>query len=449
MTLADVASTARARALADEMYELIRRLYPICRSITGNGVRETLRIVQEHITLTVHEIPTGTPVFDWTVPREWNVRDVYIKDPRGERVLDFARSNLHVVGYSAPIHDTFPLGELKKHVFTLPDRPDWIPYRTSYYTESWGLCMSHRQLQELREDEYEVCIDSTLQDGSLTLAECRVPGKRPEEILVSSHICHPSLCNDNLSGVALSTFLAKTVETLSPRYSYRFLFVPGTIGPITWLCLNRDRIPDIKHGLVLAGVGDAGQCTYKKSRRGNTDIDRAMQHVLAHSGSTHEILEFSPYGYDERQYGSPAFDLPIGCFMRTPFGRYPQYHTSADDLTFVRPESLADSFVQCMTAFSVLENDQRFMNLKPECEPQLGRRGLYNFIGGTPEGETARMALLWVLNLSDGHHSLLDITERSGMPFAAIHNAASLLQTQGLLAEHFPDPCPDHPLGSR
>jgi aminopeptidase-like protein len=419
-----------------EMYRLITELYPICRSITGDGVRRTLQIIQRHIPLAVHEVPSGTTVFDWTVPKEWNIKDAYIKNARGERVVDFQQSNLHVVSYSVPVKKRMSLTALKPHLFTLPEHPEWIPYRTSYYTESWGFCLSHKQFSQLREDEeYEVCIDSSLTDGSLTYGEYYLPGEQTDEILLSCHICHPSLCNDNLSGIALVTFLAKYLGTLPRRYSYRFLFIPGTIGSITWLCMNEAQVARIKHGLVVAGVGDRGPFTYKKSRRGDAEIDQAASHVLKHAGGRNSVIDFFPYGYDERQFCSPAFNLPIGCVMRTPFGQYPEYHTSADNLDFVSPASLADSFSKCVSIFAVLENNRVYVNQNPKCEPQLGKRGIYRAVGGQVGEKSSELAMLWVLNFSDGTHSLLDIAERSGVKFEVIHHVANILVHHDLIKE--------------
>jgi len=418
-----------------EMYLLISDLYPICRSITGDGVGETLDMLKEHIPLETGQVPTGTEVFDWTVPKEWNIRDAYVKNSRGEKIIDFRRSNLHVMGYSIPVAARMPLHKLKEHLFTLPDRPDWIPYLTSYYNETWGFCLSHGQYVKLEEDEYEVCIDASLKEGYLTYGECYLQGQSDDEVLISTHVCHPSLCNDNLSGVALSTFLAKYLSRIPLRYSYRFLFVPGTIGSITWLSLNETCIHRIKHGLVLSGVGDSGRATYKKSRQGNAEIDRAVIHVLRHSGQDYEVMDFSPYGYDERQYCSPGLNLPVGCLMRTPHGRYPEYHTSADDLSFVKPEHLADSFQKCLSVIGILENNRTYVNQQPKCEPQLGKRGLYRSIGGSSDGATNQLAMLWVLNLSDGNHSLLDIAERADLEFSVIKNAAEALENHGLLKE--------------
>jgi len=433
--LSSLRSMLETSSLGDEIYSLIRELYPICRSITGEGFRETLARIQKEIPLDVHEVPSGTQVFDWTVPKEWNIRDACVKNSLGERIIDFKKHNLHVVNYSVPVHRKMSLAELRTHLHTLPDQPDWIPYRTSYYKESWGFCLSHNQLQAMREDEYEVCIDSALENGSLTYGQCYLRGQSSAEVLISCHACHPSLCNDNLSSVAMATFLAKYLGQAQLRYSYRFLFIPGTIGAITWLSQNEDHLDAIQHGLVLTCVGDRGHITYKKSRRGDADIDRAMAHVLKHSGRRYDIENFSPYGYDERQYCSPGFNLPVGCFMRTPHRKFLEYHSSADNLELMDPASLAHSLMTCLSAFYVLENNRWYCNQNPKCEPQLGRRGLYRAMGGDRGQKLQEAAMLWVLNQSDGEHTLLDIAERAGLAFDTVHDAASLLLRHGLLKE--------------
>jgi aminopeptidase-like protein len=434
VNICDLRMSLQVDTVGREMYQFISDLYPICRSITGNGFRETLHNIQRHMSLEIHEIATGSQVFDWTVPKEWNIRDAYVKNSRGERIIDFRKSNLHVVNYSVPIRKKMSLSELKEHLFTLPDHPDWIPYRTSYYKESWGFCLSHKQWLALADEEYEVYIDASLENGHLTYGECYFQGNELNEVLISCHACHPSLCNDNLSGIALAVFLAKYLHSLPLRYSYRFLFIPGTIGSITWLCLNEHQASKIKHGLVLANVGDSGNSTYKKSRRSDAEIDRAAIHILKHSGEDYEIVDFSPYGYDERQFCSPAFNLPVGCLMRTPHGCFPEYHTSADNLDLIQPSYLANSFLKCLSVLSVLENNLTYINKNPKCEPQLGKRGLYRAIGG-PEGDVDELAMLWVLNLSDGSHSLLDIATQSGYPFEMIKRAANVLQEHSLLKE--------------
>jgi aminopeptidase-like protein len=423
-------------ALGAAMYRLITELYPICRSITGEGVRDTLRILQRQIPLVIHEVPSGTPVFDWIVPQEWNIRDAYVKNDHGQRVVDFRQSNLHVISYSRPVRQKMSLDELRKHLVTLPEQPDWIPYRTTYYSDNWGFCISHRQMEAMTEGEYEVCIDSSLTEGSLTYGELLIPGESAEEVLISCHICHPSLCNDNLSGIALVTQLAaQLLSKNARRYSYRFLFIPGTIGSITWLALNEAMAERIRHGLVVTCVGDGGPFTYKKSRRGDAEIDRAVAHVLGHSGAEFAIQEFFPYGYDERQYCSPGFDLAVGCLMRSPHGSFPQYHTSADNLEFVRPEFLKESLDQYLDVIEVLENNRTYINLNPKCEPQLGKRGLYQAIGGDSEAAKKQLAMLWVLNQSDGRHSLLDIAIKSNLQFSTVRSVGSLLVQHGLLKE--------------
>ena len=417
------------------MYELVTELFPICRSITGDGVRESLAILNRHIPLAIHEVPSGTRVFDWTVPKEWNIRGAYIKDGTGKAVLDFKNSNLHVLNYSTPVNTRISLHELKKHLYTIPEHPEWIPYRTSYYHENWGFCLSHNKLLELCEGEYEAVIDASLKDGYLAYGEYYLKGNTDAEVLISAHICHPSLANDNLSGLTLAVALAKRLSGLSLKYSYRFLFSPGTIGPITWLSLNEAQTSHIKHGLVLTCVGDPGKFTYKKTRRGDTEIDRAVIQALRDGGDPFEICDFSPYGYDERQFCSPGFNLPVGCFMRTPHGQYPEYHTSADDLSLVRPEFLDSSFLKCWTVLQILEQNATYLNLNPKCEPQLGKRGLYGEIGGQTDGKLRELAMLWVLNLSDGIHSLLDIAEKSAMEFSTIRDAADALVKHNLLEE--------------
>jgi aminopeptidase-like protein len=420
--------------VGEEMHRLVGDLYPLCRSITGDGVRETLRRVGRLLPLTVHEVPSGTRVFDWVVPPEWNIRDAWVKNSRGERVIDFRRSNLHVVSYSVPVRARLSLAELKPHLHTLPEQADWVPYRTSYYEKSWGFCLSHRDLVALPEDEYEVCIDATLEPGNLTYGECVLPGSTAEEMLISCHVCHPSLCNDNLSGVVVAAFLGRALAARPHRYTYRFVFIPGTIGSITWLAHNEAGVERIRHGLVLSCLGDGGRPTYKKSRRGDAEIDRVVRHVLAARGPDHVILDFAPWGYDERQYCSPGFDLPVGCLMRTPHGTFPEYHTSADDLDFVRPAALADSLALCERIVGVLEANRTYASCNPKCEPQLGRRGLYGVLGGTARS-AAELAMLWILNLADGRHDLLAVAERSGLAFTVVAETAERLVDHGLLRE--------------
>lgn len=425
----DVADVGR------EMHAFARELYPICRSITGNGIRKTLEIISQRIPLQQVEVPTGTEVFDWVVPKEWNIQDAYIANASGTRLIELRNSSLHVMSYSVALHRKMSFQELRPHLFTIPEHPTWIPYRTSYYKEDWGLCLSHDQLMQMDEEsEYDVCIDSSLESGNLTYGECFLPGQSPEEILVSCHACHPSLANDNLSGLSVATFLAAYLAEQELYYSYRFVFIPGTIGAITWLHQNRNAVDRIRHGLVLTCLGDAGGFHYKKSRRGNAEVDRAVAIALRDQSEPAESLEFSPYGYDERQYCSPGFNLPVGCLMRSVWGTFPEYHTSADNLEFLRSDKLEGSLRLCLQIFDILENNRRYRNLNPYCEPQLGKRDLYCHTGGGQSIAEEIHARLWVLNLSDGEHSLLDIAQRSGLAFSLVRDAAELLQARGLLA---------------
>jgi aminopeptidase-like protein len=420
-------------AAGERMFALIEQLFPICRSITGNGVRETLAYVRERIPLETQEIPTGTPVFDWTIPNEWNIRDAWIKNAAGDKVVDFQRSNLHVVNYSAPVHKKMTLSELRPHLHTLPERPDDIPYRTSYYNPTWGFCLSQRDLEGLPEGEYEVCIDSTLAAGSLTYGECVLPGKREEEILISCHVCHPSLANDNLSGVALTAALGEWLLSVEHEYTYRLLFIPGTIGSIAWLSRNEHQVHKVRHGLVVACVGDGGKFHYKHSRRGNAAIDRAVVRVFAERGVDLQVRDFTPYGYDERQYCSPGFNLPVGSLTRTPHGQFPEYHTSADNLKFITPAALGHSLAMYLAVLEELESSRKYLNQNPHCEPQLGKRGLYRALGGFAEAGQLELAMLWVLNQSDGEHSLADIAEQSQLSREVIDRAAELLTQSDLL----------------
>jgi aminopeptidase-like protein len=420
-------------AAGDRMHAFMTELFPLCRSITGEGLRSTLRAIGKRVPIEITEVPTGTEVFDWVVPKEWNIRDAYVKNPRGEKVIDFQRSNLHVLNYSVPVREELSLDELKPHLYSLPDQPDLVPYRTSYYKEAWGFCLAHADLERLEEGHYEVVIDSTLEPGSLSLGEVVVEGRLEDEVLISCHSCHPSIANDNLSGIALATELAEHLTAgPKPLHTFRFLFIPGTIGSITWLALNEERTSRIKAGLVVTCVGDPGNPTYKRSRRHDALIDRAAEHVLGMSGSDFRIVDFTPYGYDERQYCSPGFNLPVGSLTRTPNGEYSEYHTSADNLDFTKPDALADSLRNYVDVLDVIENDAVYVNQEPKGEPQLGKRGLYESTGGTGAGSDV-MAKLWVLNLCDGEHGLLDIARRSGLSFREIKRAARALYDAGLL----------------
>lgn len=413
------------------------RAFPICRSITGDGVRATLDLLRELAPgLATHEVPSGTPVFDWTVPPEWNVESAWLIGPDGRKRADFAVSNLHLLQYSVPIERTMPLEELRPHLFSAPARPAAIPYRTSYFKENWGFCLPHQELESLPPGAYQVHIASRLEPGSLSYGELELPGESPDTVLFSAHVCHPSLANDNLSGLGVIARLGALLAALpSRRYTYRLVFAPGTIGAITWLARNEAAARRIRHGVVAANLGDGGSFHYKRSRRGDAEIDRAVAVVLRDAGAEHRIEDFVPFGYDERQYNSPGFALDVGSLTRTPWGRYPEYHSSDDNLELIRPEHLALSLRRYLEVAAVLESNRRYRNLNPCGEPQLGRRGLYQQIGGRDDGREFELALLWVLNLSDGAHDLLAIAERSGAPYRRIADAAAALLAVGLLAE--------------
>jgi aminopeptidase-like protein len=432
--MADHGPSPAPEALGPALLELIEKLYPICRSITGEGVRETLRILSSYSDLEIHEVPSGTEVLDWTVPREWNIRDAWIKNQQGERVVDFRKHNLHVVSYSTPIRASMSLDQLRPHLHTLPEQPELIPYRTSYYQENWGFCLPQRDLDALAPGDYEVCIDSSLEPGSLTYGEVVLPGASKDEILISTHVCHPSLCDDNLSGIAISIFLARELARRKRRLSVRFLYAPGTIGAITWLAQNRETASRVRHGMTLTCLGDQNQFTYKRTVNGDASVDRAAELVLRASGRPHQIIDFFPYGYDERQYNSPGFRLAVGSLMRGRHGQFPEYHTSADNLAFIGTEQLIDSYRTVKEIVLALDGDQVYKNLAPYGEPQLGRRGLYRALGGT-NVPNLQFAMLWVLNLSDGRSGLIDIARRAELPFESIRTAADLLIESGLLEE--------------
>ena len=408
-------------------------LYPICRSITGDGVRATLDILEKSLPLERRGVPSGTQVFDWTINDEWNVRDAYLADRHGNRVVDFQEHNLHLVSYSSPVRATLSLDELRPHLHSLPDRPDWIPYRTTYYDRNWGFCLPQRQLDGMDEGPYEVVVDSTLRPGELTYGELVIPGESTDEVLFSAHLCHPSLANDNLSGLAVATELARTVQTLEHRrFTYRFLFAPGTIGSLTWLSQNPDVLPRIRHGVVLTGLGGPGELVYKRTRHGERAIDRAASQVVTLAGG--EVRGYSPYGYDERQFNAIGFDLPVGRLSRTPHGEYPEYHTSADNLEFVRPDQVVRSYRAVLEILDILENDRTYRNLSPYGEPQLGKRGLYPTTGGRSASD-AVMAMLWTLAYSDGRTPISAVAETAAMPFSAIRRAAGALAGADLLGE--------------
>jgi aminopeptidase-like protein len=425
--------SAASTSTGENLQALATELYPICRSITGAGVRQTLKIIGRRIDLVWQEVPSGTQVFDWEVPLEWNIDSAWVDDPDGRRVVDFAAHNLHILNYSEPVRTSMPLEDLKSRLYSSPAREDWIPYRTSYYQRRWGFCLRHRDLLQLRPGKYDVRIDASLAPGSLTYAECILPGGSKEEVLFFTHICHPSLANDNTAGMAVATGLMEWLASAPRRYSYRLVLAPGTIGSLCWLRRNEQRLNRVRHGLVLGLLGDPASFTYKRSRRGDCEIDRVAEYVVRGADAQSRVIPFEPYGYDERQLCSPGFNLPVGRLTRSVNDGYPQYHSSADDLSLLSPQRLEQSLSACRQIVEVLEDSRRYTNLSPKGEPRLGKRGLYGAVGGRSPANRER-AMLWVLNQSDGSASLLDIAQRSGMPFTDIRDAAQELTGAALLA---------------
>lgn len=413
--------------------QLMDDLFPLCRSITGNGNRATLARVGKEIDLTIHEVPTGTPVLDWQVPNEWNLNRGRLWGPEGDLIADTDTCNLHVVGYSHAVKGELSLSQIANHLHSNPDMPWSVPYRTAYYAQTWGFCLPYEDHASLRPGFYTVDLDATLEPGALTYGELVVPGATDREVLISTHICHPSMANDNLTGIAAAIALARWAMSAPRRLTYRFVFIPGTIGSITWLSRNRDVVPRIAHGLVLTGLGDPGPLTYKRSRRGDTGTDRVLARVLADRGG--QVIDWYPYGYDERQYCSLGFDLPVGRLSRTMHGTYPQYHTSADDLSFVSAERVLAAVDVATEALELFDERRPLTNTAPEGEPQLGRRGLFAKIGGTIGNASKESTYLWLLSLADGDYDVVDVAARAGLPVDEVALAATRLRDAGLLAE--------------
>jgi aminopeptidase-like protein len=443
MLLERLQTDAGARAVAEEAFGLMRELYPICRSITGDGVRHTLDLLHAWAPLKRSEVPSGTAAYDWEVPQEWNISDAYVArvnplgtdsgevgDP-GARLIDFKAHSLHVMSYSKPVQARMSRDELEPHLHSLPDQPDCIPYRTSYYRENWGFCLSQHARDNLGPGPFDVCINSSLTQGHLSYGECVVPGDSTDEVVIYTHVCHPSLANDNLTGMAVAAALARELRQQRPQLTWRFVFAPGTIGSLTWLSRNEALLPRIRAGLVIGLLGDAAPLTFKRSRRGDTLIDRVAPLMLAACGGRE--IEFEPYGYDERQFCSPGFDLPFGRLTRSPNGTYPQYHNSSDNLDFVSAPALAGALQALARIAHAVDANRHYINLSPKGEPRLGKRGLYGNVGGGGPG-AYEQGLLWLLNQSDGRHDLVAIAQRSGLPFSALAQGAQALVAAGLLA---------------
>lgn len=422
--------------IGHQMFNLMTELFPICRSITGDGVRETLKIIQRDLPdLKILEIPSGTKAFDWTVPREWNIRDAYVIDPNGKKIIDFKESNLHVVGYSTPVDREVSLDELQNHLFSLPDQPDAIPYITSYYKEMWGFCLTHNQRKLLAPGVYKVFIDSTLTSGSLTLGELMIEGESEEEIFLATYICHPSMANNELSGPVVTTYLAKWIREQKKRnYSYRIIFIPETIGAIVYLHQNFEIMKKrIVAGFNITCVGDDRNYSYLASRYGNTKADQVAQHVLGHMHPDYISYSYLKRGSNERQFCSPGIDLPVVSVMRTKYGEYPEYHTDLDNLDLVTPAGLYGSYEVLQRCIMCVERNQK-LKINVLCEPQLGKRGLYPTIS-TKESQAIVRDMMNLIAYCDGSNDLLTVAELIDVPFWSLFDIIEQLKVEGLLIE--------------
>jgi len=413
------------------------RLWPINRSLTGNGNRDTLEILSEIIDLSILEIPSGTKCFDWIVPPEWNVREAWIKNSKGQIVINFSDNNLHLLGYSTPIHKKLTFDELKSNLYTLPNQPELIPYLTSYYKEKWGFCLSQNQFDELDiTEEYEVFIDSTLdKNGSMTIGEAVINGESDKEVLISTYICHPSMANNELSGPLVASFLYQELKKLKKlKYTYRFLFIPETIGSIYYLSQKGEYLKEkLIAGFVVTCIGDPGRFTYKRSRKGNSLPDRAVELVLKQTEKDFIIEDFFPTGSDERQYCSPGFNLPIGSLMRTRYGKYKEYHTSGDNRKFISFDALEKSVQKYLDVINLIDNNNYIINKMPFCEVQLGKRGLYPTLGSQKGKKEEVLAIMWILNLADGTNDLINIATRSEINYKTILKSVDKLLENGLI----------------
>jgi aminopeptidase-like protein len=423
--------------------DLFAQLLPLRRSLTGEGVRASLRAVAQYVPLAVVEVPTGTPILDWHVPQEWSLHDAYIADRSGRRLVDLQRSALHVVGYSEPVRQVMTFEQLRPHLHTMPDRPDWIPYRTSYWNRTWGFCVPHAVLPALEAaGPLEVVIDSELRDGSLSYGELVIPGSDPlaGELLLSTHICHPELANDNVSGMVALTDIGLSLlrSAQGLRHTVRLLYLPGTVGALAWLSAHPDAAQQVRGGLVMTGLGDSSPLTYKASRRGSTRMDRLAKRVLNARDPSTRLLPWDPYGYDERQFCSPGFDLAVGRLTRGVHGRYPEYHTSGDNAAFVSAPQIEAAIQAVLDLLQRFDAEPVLHHRQPLGEPQLGRRGLYSSVGGAVDSRSIETSYLWVLSLADGQHGLADVVEQAGLPSEVVQAAYERLFAAGLVEARKP-----------
>lgn len=413
------------------------RLWPICRSITGNGLRESLQILSELIPLELHEVPSGSKVFDWEVPKEWNISDAYIITPSGKKICDFKTNNLHIVNYSVSFKGKLSFEELKKHLYSLPAMPNAIPYMTSYYKEDWGFCITHAELLQLETTgEYEVLIDTVLEPGSLTYGEAVLKGNSEREILFSSYVCHPSMANNELSGpLALAMIYKRIAEMPERKYTCRFVLAPETIGIIAYLAARGEHLrKQLDAGYVLTCCGDNGHFTYKRSRKENTLADRAAEHVLQHHYPGSEVIDFAIGGSDERQYCSAGFNLPVGSLMRTPYKKFREYHTSLDNKSLISFEALSKTVDAYFTIFRVLELNSNYKTTMPWCEPQLGKRGLYPDKGGHLQANADfTFNLLHFLSYADGERELIEVADKRGCSVLSFAEVIAACSKNGLL----------------
>ncbi len=441
-----------------EINDLFQYLFPICRSITGNGVRATLKKLNEVTYFEIKEIPSGTRCYDWTIPDEWNINDAYIEDSKGNRIIDFRQNNLHIVNYSIPVDTTLSFEDLKRHIHTLPALPNAIPYRTSYYTRDWGFCMSENQLQQFKNNEdYHVVIDTTLKPGHLTYGEYVKKGTSGKEFLFWTYCCHPSLANDNLSGIVLWALLLREIKSMESKHTYRFVIAPETIGAISYLSQHEQEMKDVYGGFVLTCVAGPGDFSYKQTFLQDHEIDRSVSRVFKVNNLKSIIYPFDANGSDERQFSSPFFRIPMGTICRNKYYEYDYYHTSLDNLDYVRPQNLIETLEIYLQIINILEVSQRFKSLNPWCEPMLGKRGLYPRSGGLIKQSVTDKnshyerkydfpseliskgieldAIRWLLFYGDGNHSLFDISEKTQIPIDILDRVALLLCQEGLLTK--------------